>query len=194
MAVGRNHSVNSASSEVLARLPEREATNRQVGLCATSAGGVCWDWGPGPRQPQVWAVAARSPTVRRGPARRAKDKGSPVAGADPDNSPQIRLIGDGSTADTGPQPHQPAKPVRLEPGEMPPQFVIFSWDGAGEVGNGLFPALSETRRGTQRGDDLLPLGSVPAARVEEGACTARRTTPSVPPRSVISPMSTSGRQ
>jgi hypothetical protein len=74
-----------------------------------------------------------------GPARRAKDKGSPVAGADPDNSPQIRLIGDGSTADTGPQPHQPAKPVRLEPGEMPPQFVIFSWDGAGEVGNGLFP-------------------------------------------------------
>ncbi len=50
-----------------------------------------------------------------------------------------KLIGDGSTAYTGKQPGQPAKPVPLEPGETPPQFVIFSWDGAGEVGNGLFP-------------------------------------------------------
>ncbi|MET7363970.1 hypothetical protein ABZS76_36770 [Streptomyces sp. NPDC005562] len=48
-------------------------------------------------------------------------------------------IGDGSTAYTGTQPHQPGKPVPLQPGETPPQFVIFSWDGAGEVGNGLFP-------------------------------------------------------
>ncbi|MDG4857297.1 hypothetical protein P8605_03860 [Streptomyces sp. T-3] len=48
-------------------------------------------------------------------------------------------IGDGSTSYTGKQPKQPEKPVPLEPGETPPQFVIFSWDGAGEVGNGLFP-------------------------------------------------------
>ncbi|MEU8585694.1 hypothetical protein AB0C59_01575 [Streptomyces sp. NPDC048664] len=48
-------------------------------------------------------------------------------------------IGDGSTADTGKQPNQPGKPVPLEPGQTPPQFVVFSWDGAGEVGNGLFP-------------------------------------------------------
>ncbi|WP_129307557.1 hypothetical protein [Streptomyces sp. L2] len=48
-------------------------------------------------------------------------------------------IGDGSTSFTGKQPHQPAKPEPLEPGQTPPQFVIFSWDGAGEVGNGLFP-------------------------------------------------------
>ncbi|MEU6995650.1 hypothetical protein ABZ953_33970 [Streptomyces sp. NPDC046465] len=48
-------------------------------------------------------------------------------------------IGDGSTAYTGKQPRQPGKPVPLQPGETPPQFVIFSWDGAGEVGNGLFP-------------------------------------------------------
>ncbi|GCD36690.1 hypothetical protein OEIGOIKO_04466 [Streptomyces chrestomyceticus JCM 4735] len=52
---------------------------------------------------------------------------------------KAKPIGDGSTADSGPQPHQPEKPRRLEPGETPPQFVIFSWDGAGEVGNGLFP-------------------------------------------------------
>lgn len=53
--------------------------------------------------------------------------------------PPVRPIGDGSTADTGPQPHQPPRPVPLEPGETPPQFVVFSWDGAGEIGNGLFP-------------------------------------------------------
>ncbi|MEV3991921.1 hypothetical protein AB0J57_23700 [Streptomyces sp. NPDC049837] len=54
-----------------------------------------------------------------------------------------RLIGDGSTSDTGKQPNQPGKPVPLEPGQTPPQFVIFSWDGAGEVGNGLFPRFLE---------------------------------------------------
>ncbi|MEV1045149.1 hypothetical protein [Streptomyces sp. NPDC049916] len=52
---------------------------------------------------------------------------------------KVRPIGDGSTADTGKQPRQPDAPVPLEPGQEPPQFVIFSWDGAGEVGNGLFP-------------------------------------------------------
>ncbi|MGW5860943.1 hypothetical protein ACWFRJ_02050 [Streptomyces sp. NPDC055239] len=50
-----------------------------------------------------------------------------------------RPIGDGSTTYTGKQPKQPDAPVPLEPGEKPPQFVVFSWDGAGEVGNGLFP-------------------------------------------------------
>ncbi|MFJ3968314.1 hypothetical protein ACIPYR_09125 [Streptomyces parvus] len=56
---------------------------------------------------------------------------------------KVRLIGDGSTADTGKQPRQPETPVPLEPGQKPPQFVIFSWDGAGEVGNGLFPRFLE---------------------------------------------------
>ncbi|MFF4489635.1 hypothetical protein ACFY0F_24580 [Streptomyces sp. NPDC001544] len=50
-----------------------------------------------------------------------------------------RPIGDGSTSFTGKQPHQPGKPEPLQPGQEPPQFVVFSWDGAGEVGNGLFP-------------------------------------------------------
>ncbi|MDI3422443.1 polysaccharide deacetylase family protein [Streptomyces luteolus] len=64
------------------------------------------------------------------PAGRARGKDTPLEG---------RAIGDGSTSFTGKQPHQPDKPVPLAPGETPPQFVIFSWDGAGEVGNGLFP-------------------------------------------------------
>jgi hypothetical protein len=73
-----------------------------------------------------------------------------VGGADEGNggnpSPsksEGRLIGDGSTSDTGKQPNQPDRPVPLEPGQTPPQFVIFSWDGAGEVGNGLFPRFLE---------------------------------------------------
>ncbi|WP_445402226.1 hypothetical protein ACSMX9_11855 [Streptomyces sp. LE64] len=49
----------------------------------------------------------------------------------------VRLIGDGSTAFTGAQPKLP-RPERLEPGQRPPQFVVFSWDGAGEDGQRLF--------------------------------------------------------
>ncbi|WP_327415678.1 hypothetical protein [Streptomyces sp. NBC_01233] len=63
----------------------------------------------------------------------------PVKNPKPGGKPAAKVIGDGSTADTGPQPNQPDKPVPLQPGETPPQFVVFSWDGAGEIGNGLFP-------------------------------------------------------
>ncbi|SED35044.1 hypothetical protein SAMN05216483_3655 [Streptomyces sp. 2131.1] len=59
---------------------------------------------------------------------------------------EVRAIGDGSTAYTGKQPKQPKAPEPLEPGQKPPQFVIFSWDGAGEVGNGLFPRFLELAR------------------------------------------------
>lgn len=69
---------------------------------------------------------------------RPSAKPSPTATAKP--------IGAGSTSFTGKQPHQPAKPVPLEAGQTPPQFVIFSWDGAGEVGNGLFPRFLELAR------------------------------------------------
>ncbi|MFI1932375.1 hypothetical protein [Streptomyces sp. NPDC020330] len=74
------------------------------------------------------------------------DTGGSGSGSGSGNSApksKVRLIGDGSTADTGKQPNQPQAPVPLEPGQKPPQFVIFSWDGAGEVGNGLFPRFLE---------------------------------------------------
>ncbi|WP_405880444.1 hypothetical protein OG762_18640 [Streptomyces sp. NBC_01136] len=65
--------------------------------------------------------------------------GKPGASGEPGGSSRPgRPIGDGSTSYTGKQPNQPAKPVPLEPGQTPPQFVVFSWDGAGEVGTGLF--------------------------------------------------------
>ncbi len=51
--------------------------------------------------------------------------------------PAGRLIGDGSTSDTGAQPHQP-RPQPLAPGQEPPQFVVMSWDGAGETQAKLF--------------------------------------------------------
>ncbi|MGW9025350.1 hypothetical protein ACWGQ5_14180 [Streptomyces sp. NPDC055722] len=64
-------------------------------------------------------------------------KSTPRASSSP--TATARPLGDGSTSATGKQPNQPDKPVPLEPGQTPPQFVVFSWDGAGEVGNGLFP-------------------------------------------------------
>jgi peptidoglycan/xylan/chitin deacetylase (PgdA/CDA1 family) len=42
---------------------------------------------------------------------------------------KTHVLGDGSTSYTGPQKDQ-LKPVPLKPGEKPPQFVVFSWDGA----------------------------------------------------------------
>ncbi|UQX01748.1 hypothetical protein [Streptomyces sp. RerS4] len=53
-----------------------------------------------------------------------------------------RPIGDGSTAYTGPQPNV-VKPRKLAPGEKPPQFVVFSWDGAGEDSQKLFSHFRE---------------------------------------------------
>ncbi|ARF53764.1 hypothetical protein [Streptomyces gilvosporeus] len=67
-------------------------------------------------------------------------------GTKPGQTAQAKPIGDGSTAFTGKQPNQPDKPEKLEPGQKPPQFVVFSWDGAGEVGNGLFPRFRKLAR------------------------------------------------
>ncbi|WP_042404889.1 lipoprotein [Streptacidiphilus carbonis] len=74
------------------------------------------------------------PGAHRGDAALSKSNGpAPVAAP----AAAVRLIGDGSTSDTGPQPRQPV-PAKLEPGERPPQFVVFSWDGAGEDSKQLF--------------------------------------------------------
>ncbi|MEV6395472.1 hypothetical protein AB0M39_11955 [Streptomyces sp. NPDC051907] len=50
---------------------------------------------------------------------------------------KVKVLGDGSTSYTGPQPGQ-LKAERLKPGEKPPQFVVFSWDGALEGDDRLF--------------------------------------------------------
>ncbi|MFG3254269.1 hypothetical protein [Streptomyces sp. NPDC048172] len=57
----------------------------------------------------------------------------------PEQKPKtpVRLLGDGSTSITGRQPSQP-RFRELKPGQKPPQFVVFSWDGAGEDSKKLF--------------------------------------------------------
>ncbi|MEU9111158.1 hypothetical protein AB0D04_04970 [Streptomyces sp. NPDC048483] len=79
------------------------------------------------------AIAGCGGSSRSGPPQHTgKGRAAPPASAQ-----TVRLIGDGSTAYTGEQPHQPT-PLRLEPGKRPPQFVVFSWDGAGEDSQKLF--------------------------------------------------------
>lgn len=78
--------------------------------------------------------------------RGADGPGGPGAQAPPQVPRVLRAIGDGSTADAGPQPRQPDF-HRLRPGEKPPQFVVFSWSGAVENSQRL---LSEVRGAGER--------------------------------------------
>ncbi|MFG2293496.1 hypothetical protein [Streptomyces sp. NPDC048603] len=70
---------------------------------------------------------------------RGAGRNGPKQGAAAPEAPGrvLRLIGDGSTSYTGPQPNV-RKAEKLKPGETPPQFVVFSWDGAGEDSQKLF--------------------------------------------------------
>ncbi|MCS0635413.1 hypothetical protein NX801_07020 [Streptomyces sp. LP05-1] len=58
---------------------------------------------------------------------------------------KTKVLGDGSTSWTGPQPGQ-LKPERLKPGQKPPQFVVFSWDGALEGDDHLFSHFREVAK------------------------------------------------
>ncbi|MFC8537079.1 hypothetical protein ACFUJY_24620 [Streptomyces sp. NPDC057249] len=120
----------------------REISRRGLlgaGLGAAAAAGMagCGATGSGP------GAGDGSPSPDKG-ATGEKAAGGTSKGTG--NKKDVRAIGDGSTAYTGKQPKQPHAPVPLEPGQKPPQFVIFSWDGAGEVGNGLFPRFLELAR------------------------------------------------
>ncbi|MEU9864424.1 hypothetical protein AB0D99_26475 [Streptomyces sp. NPDC047971] len=97
----------------------------------------------------AFGVAGCSSDNRDKPGNSIPGKGGDASGSPSGPAPtekEVKPIGDGSTADTGKQPNQPDAPVPLEPGQTPPQFVVFSWDGAGEVGNGLFPRFLELAR------------------------------------------------
>lgn len=87
---------------------------------------------PDGRTPQqgTSTVAAPTPTARAhrdGDGRRTEEKWDG----------KVRILGDGSTSYTGPQPGQ-LKAERLKSGEKPPQFVVFSWDGALEGDDRMF--------------------------------------------------------
>jgi hypothetical protein len=84
-------------------------------------------------------AASLAGCVAKAPTPRPAADASPVISPTPTGSlsPTARLIGDGSTEDTGAQPNQP-RPRQLAAGEEPPQFVVMSWDGAGETAAQLF--------------------------------------------------------
>ncbi|WP_441248064.1 hypothetical protein [Kitasatospora sp. McL0602] len=104
----------------------------------------------------AFALATEVPGSKSGPAaaapasssagRSGTPSGSPSASPSPSPSPtwdgQVKALGDGSTSDTGPQPKQ-SRAEKLKPGEKPPQFVVFSWDGALENDDGLFSRFRE---------------------------------------------------
>ncbi|SNY64399.1 hypothetical protein [Paractinoplanes atraurantiacus] len=102
------------------------------------------------RRGVLLAAAAAGTLAGCGPARHSAPAASASASAVPSarpatssTPPRVRLIGDGSTSDTGPQPHQPVARA-LGPGEEPPQFVVFSWDGSGRAD--LFTRFRELAR------------------------------------------------
>ena len=83
-----------------------------------------------------------------GTGRAGDAAGSSRSATPPVPAQAARLIGDGSTSDTGPQPQPAARPERLAPGERPPQFVVFSWDGAGEDDKQLFSHFRQVAQET----------------------------------------------
>lgn len=87
-------------------------------------------------------AAGGSPTSSssQGASSEAPSTSTPTPQASP--KPTSNLIGDGSTSNTGPQPRQRTFP-KLVPGQAPPQFVVFSWDGAGEGTNALLRRFTD---------------------------------------------------
>jgi hypothetical protein len=81
-----------------------------------------------------------------------RDNTTPTASAGKNTTPKstkepvwdgkTKVLGDGSTSYTGPQTDQ-LKAVPLKPGEKPPQFVVFSWDGALQGDDKLFSHYRE---------------------------------------------------
>ncbi|MFF1448302.1 hypothetical protein ACFVYF_09120 [Streptomyces sp. NPDC058274] len=72
----------------------------------------------------------------------SSEDGSGKGEAEPQWDGKTKVIGDGSTSYTGPQRDE-LKPVPLKPGEKPPQFVVFSWDGALQGDDKLFSHYRE---------------------------------------------------
>ncbi|MFE9634022.1 hypothetical protein [Streptomyces sp. NPDC006463] len=75
----------------------------------------------------------------------AAEEAAAAKGAEQPWDGKTKVLGDGSTSYTGPQPGQ-LKPERLKPGEKPPQFVVFSWDGALEGDDHLFSHFREVAK------------------------------------------------
>ncbi|MFD3736126.1 hypothetical protein [Streptomyces sp. NPDC058632] len=71
-----------------------------------------------------------------------RKKAAGTATEEPEWDGRTKVLGDGSTSYTGPQKGR-LKPEPLKPGQKPPQFVVFSWDGALQGDDGLFSHFLE---------------------------------------------------
>ncbi|WP_432153124.1 hypothetical protein [Streptomyces tricolor] len=83
--------------------------------------------------------SSSSPAAAAGKKPTTAPKATPTT---PEWDGKTKILGDGSTSYTGPQKGQ-LKPKPLRPGEKPPQFVVFSWDGALEGSDHLFSHYRE---------------------------------------------------
>jgi hypothetical protein len=88
------------------------------------------------------ALNRQDETAPTAAAGKTPQSAAPKAGPTPKWDGKTHILGDGSTSYTGPQKGT-LKPVPLKPGEKPPQFVVFSWDGALEGDDHLFSHYRE---------------------------------------------------
>ncbi|MDG4536115.1 hypothetical protein [Streptomyces sp. AV19] len=115
-----------------------------VTAAALALGLSACDSGPGDKTDKAGGDRKGAPSASRPPTdapKKDKNKKKPEEKWDG----KVRVLGDGSTSYTGPQPKQP-EPAKLKPGERPPQFVVFSWDGALEGDDHLFSHFREAAR------------------------------------------------
>ncbi|MFC7264408.1 hypothetical protein [Streptomyces lutosisoli] len=84
----------------------------------------------------------RSDTTPAASASAHRSDGAGKATKEPAWDGKTKVLGDGSTSYTGPQKGE-LKAVPLKPGEKPPQFVVFSWDGALQGDDKLFSHYRE---------------------------------------------------
>lgn len=130
------------------RKVRRKARNRRrlgAGIAVIALGGVAaaayaftLGGSSGTAQRDAKLAAPGGAADEAAAAKDAKDAEEPWDG-------KVKVLGDGSTSYTGPQPGQ-LKPERLKPGEKPPQFVVFSWDGALEGEDHLFSHFRQVAR------------------------------------------------
>ncbi|WP_432190713.1 hypothetical protein [Streptomyces sp. bgisy027] len=83
-----------------------------------------------------------APTASSGASPADDGRASAEPSGEPEWDGRTKVLGDGSTSYTGPQKGQ-FKPEPLNPGRKPPQFVVFSWDGALQGDDELFSHYRE---------------------------------------------------
>ncbi|MFJ9341906.1 hypothetical protein ACIRP0_21780 [Streptomyces sp. NPDC101733] len=137
------HAESESRSALKARRKARDRRRLGIGVAALALGGI------------VAGACAFALGGSEDPGRDPKSAEAALGGgaggqgdAKKDEEPwdgKTKVLGDGSTSYTGPQ-RGTLKPERLKPGEKPPQFVVFSWDGALEGDDHLFSHFRQVAR------------------------------------------------